>query len=88
MFEALRRARLTLDDASLAADRTAIRDALASIRNYQGLASGPISFCEAATPQCRDGNRTPVIMEYTKGGENFELKIIARPTMDINTGLE
>ena len=88
VFEALRRARLTLDDASLAADRTAIRDALASIRNYQGLASGPISFCEAPTPQCRDGNRTPVIMEYTKGGENFELKIIARPTMDIDTGLE
>ena len=88
VFEALRRAELTLDDASLAADRTAIRDALASIRNYQGLASGPISFCEAPTPQCRDGNRTPVILEYTKGGEDFQVRIISRLTLDKETGLE
>ena len=34
---------------SLADDRTAIRDAIASVNGYQGLASGPISFCADAT---------------------------------------
>ena len=38
-------------------DRTAIRDAIANVKGYEGLASGPISFCAAATPQCRDGNK-------------------------------
>ena len=73
--------------ASLADDRTAIRDALASTRNYMGLSSGPISFCKDPSPQCRDGARTPVMVRYTKGGENFELELFDRPTMDIDTGL-
>ena len=87
VFAALRRAKLTLTDASLADDRTAIRDALASTRNYMGLSSGPISFCKDPSPQCRDGARTPVMVRYTKGGENFELELFDRPTMDIDTGL-
>ena len=73
---------------SLADDRTAIRDAIANVKGYEGLASGPISFCAAATPQCRDGNRTAVLIGYTKGGENFETEVLARVTMDEDFGLE
>lgn len=72
---------------SLAADRVALRDALASISGYEGLASGPISFCAAPTPQCRDGNRTPVLIEYLSGGKNFETKILDRITFDSDYGL-
>jgi hypothetical protein len=85
---ALKNADLKLQQWSLADDRTAIRDAIASIEGYQGLASGPISFCAAPTPQCRDGNRTAVLIGYTKGGENFETEVLARVTMDKDFGLE
>lgn len=84
---ALGRAGLKLDDASLAADRTAIRDAIASVENYQGLASGPISFCAAPTPQCRDGNRTAVLIAYTKGGKDYVTEVLARVTMPEDFGL-
>lgn len=84
---ALKNAELKLDDASLAADRIAIRDAIAGIENYEGLASGPISFCADPTPQCRDGNRTVVLIGYTKGGEDFEVGILDRVTMPIDFGL-
>ena len=73
---------------SLADDRTAIRDAIANVKGYEGLASGPISFCAAATPQCRDGNRTAVLIGYTKGGEDFETEVLARVTMEEDFGLE
>jgi branched-chain amino acid transport system substrate-binding protein len=88
MEQAMKSTNLTLTSSSLAADRTAIRDAIAGVKNYQGLASGPISFCAAATPQCRDGNRTAVLIAYTKGGENFETEVLARVTMDPDFGLE
>ena len=88
MEQALRSTDLSLDSGSLKADRTAIRDAIASVKNYEGLASGPISFCAAPTPQCRDGNRTAVLIGYTKGGENFETEVLARVTMPIDFGLE
>ena len=84
---ALGRADLKLDDASLAADRTAIRDAIATVKDYNGLGSGPISFCKDPTPQCRDGNRTAVLVAYTKGGENFETKVLSRVTMPADFGL-
>ncbi len=84
---ALASADLTLTDDSLAADRVAIRDALAGIQNYEGLASGPISFCAEATPQCRDGNRTPVLISYVKGGKDFEVEVLDRVTMPIDFGL-
>lgn len=84
---ALSNAELKLDDASLAADRTAIRDAIAGVQNYEGLASGPISFCADPTPQCRDGNRTVVLIGYIKGGEDFEVGILDRVTMPIDFGL-
>ncbi len=79
--QALAKAKLKLTDDSLAADRTAIRDALATT-HYEGLASGPIEFCAAPTPQCRDGNRTAILVQYTKGGENFATKILARVSFD------
>jgi branched-chain amino acid transport system substrate-binding protein len=84
--QALAKAKLTLTDASLADDRRAIRDALATTR-YEGLAAGPIEFCAAPTPQCRDGNRTAILVQYTKGGENFQTKILARVSFDKDFGL-
>jgi hypothetical protein len=88
MEMALKSTDLELSSSSLAADRTAIRDAIASVEGYEGLASGPISFCAAPTPQCRDGNRTAVLIGYTKGGENFETEVLARVTMEPDFGLE
>ena len=84
---ALSRTELKLTKDALADDRAAIRDAFTSIENYEGLASGPISFCADPTPQCRDGNRTVVLIAYTKGGENFETEILARIPMPIDFGL-
>ena len=86
--QALGSAELELTDDSLAADRAAIRDAIAGIENYEGLASGPISFCADPTPECRDGNRTVVLIGYTEGGEDFEVGILDRITMPIDFGLE
>ena len=85
---ALNNADLDLSDGALAADRTAIRDAIANVEGYEGLASGPISFCAAPTPQCSDGNRTAVLIGYTKGGENFETEVLARVNMEPDFGLE
>lgn len=84
--QALAKANLKLTDASLAEDRRAIRDALATIK-YEGLAAGPIEFCAAPTPQCRDGNRTAILVQYTKGGEKFETKVLARVSFDKDFGL-
>ncbi|MEA2947088.1 MAG: branched-chain amino acid transport system substrate-binding protein, partial [Alphaproteobacteria bacterium] len=80
-------AKLTLTDASLKADRTAIRDALANIKNYSGLASGPINFCAEPTPQCRDGNRAGILVEYIKGGKDFDTRILARVSFEPDFGL-
>ena len=84
---ALGNANLGLTEASLKADRTAIRDALAGIKNYSGLASGPINFCAAPTPQCRDGNRTGILVEYTKGGKDFDTRVLAGVSFDPDFGL-
>jgi len=84
---ALNNAKLQLTSSSLADDRISIRNAIAGIRNYQGLASGPISFCRDSSPVCRDGNRTAVLIGYTKGGEQFETEVLARVTMPIDFGL-
>ena len=84
---ALTNAKLTLTDASLKADRAAIRDALANIKNFTGLASGPINFCAEPTPQCRDGNRAGILVEYTKGGKDFDTRILARVSFDPDFGL-
>jgi len=84
---ALGNANLGLTEASLKADRTAIRDALAGIKNYSGLASGPINFCAAPTPQCRDGNRTGILVEYTKGGKDYDMRVLARVSFDPDFGL-
>jgi ABC-type branched-subunit amino acid transport system substrate-binding protein len=84
---ALKNAKLELTDSSLKADRAAIRDALAEIRNYSGLASGPINFCKDPTPQCRDGNRTGILVEYTKGGKDYDMRVLARVSFDPDFGL-
>lgn len=84
---ALSRAKLTLTDASLKDDRKAIRDALAGIKDFKGLASGPINFCADATPQCRDGNRTGVLIEYTKGGKDYDMRVLARVSFEPDFGL-
>ncbi|MET0193932.1 MAG: ABC transporter substrate-binding protein [Hyphomicrobiaceae bacterium] len=84
---ALKNAKLDLTDASLKADRAAIRDALANIKDYNGLASGPINFCADATPQCRDGNRTGILVEYTKGGKDYDMRVLARVLFEPGFGL-
>ena len=72
---------------NLAADRNAVRDSIASIKNFTGLASGPISFCSAGTPECRDGNRTPVMIAYTKGGKKWKTKVAGTVTFKASDGL-
>ncbi len=84
---ALKNAKLDLTDASLKADRAAIRDALANIKDFNGLASGPINFCADATPQCRDGNRTGILVEYTKGGKDYDMRVLARVSFEPGFGL-
>ncbi|MCP4374887.1 MAG: ABC transporter substrate-binding protein, partial [bacterium] len=84
---ALERADIKNTPETLAADRTAVRDALTSVKNYQGLASGPISFCADPTPECRDGNRTPVLIEYIKGGKDFETRVLTTITFPADFGL-
>lgn len=86
--EALKKADLKLTDASLAADRTAIRDALAGIHDFQGVVPGKINFCADPTPQCRDGNRTPILVEYVKGGKEYEMKQLATVTFEPDFGLK
>ncbi len=83
----LKSAKLGLTEASLKADRTAIRDAIANVKDYSGLASGPINFCADVTPQCRDGNRTGILVEYTKGGKDFDTRILARVSFEPGFGL-
>jgi len=61
---------------------------LASVKDYHGLASGPISFCADATPQCRDGNRTPVLIEYVQGGENHKTRKLGSITFEADFGLD
>ncbi|MBI3513708.1 MAG: ABC transporter substrate-binding protein [Proteobacteria bacterium] len=85
--QALTAAKLGLTDATLKADRLAIRDALANVKNFTGLASGPINFCADPTPQCRDGNRTGILVEYTKGGKDFDTKVLARVSFEPDFGL-
>lgn len=85
--QTLARVDLKLTDDSLAADRTAIRDGFIDLPPYNGLASGPISWCADSTPQCRDGNRTGVMVEYTKGGKNYEMRVLARVSFDPDFGL-
>lgn len=84
---ALKNAKLGLTDASLKADRAAIRDALANVKDFKGLASGPINFCADATPQCRDGNRTGILVEYTKGGKDYDMRVLARVGFEPGFGL-
>ena len=84
---AFERADLALTDDSLAADRAAIRDALGTVTGYVTLGGGVVDFCADATPECRDGNKTPVLIEYTKGGEDYELRVIGKTTFDADFGL-
>ena len=72
---------------NLAADRNAIRDALAATTNFSGLAAGPISFCADNSPQCRDGNRSPIMIEYSEGGKNWKTKVSKVITFDKDAGL-
>ena len=85
--QTLTRVDLKLTDDSLAADRKAIRDGFIDLPPYEGLGSGPISWCADSTPQCRDGNRTGILVEYTKGGEDYEMSVLARVSFDPDFGL-
>ncbi len=85
--QTLARVDLKLTDDSLAADRKAIRDGFIDLPPYNGLGSGPISWCADPTPQCRDGNRTGILVEYTKGGKDYEMTVLARVSFDPDFGL-
>jgi branched-chain amino acid transport system substrate-binding protein len=74
---ALMNAKIENISASLAEDRRRIRDALTTVKNYKGV-SGDISFCEASTPECRDGNKTVLILQYLEGGVRPEVKVLER----------
>jgi branched-chain amino acid transport system substrate-binding protein len=87
VVKALEMADLTLTDEALAEDRRKIRDALIEMPPYEGLASGPIDWCAEPTPQCRDGNRTGVLIEYTKGGDDYEMAVLARVSFEPDFGL-
>ena len=84
---AIEGADLTLTDDTLAADRAAIRDALGTVQGYVTLGGGVVDFCADATPECRDGNKTPVLIEYTKGGEDYEIRVIGKTTFGADFGL-
>ncbi len=84
---ALKNAKIGGSDATLKADRVAIRDALAGIKDFKGLGAGPISFCAETTPQCRDGNKTGILVEYTKGGKDYATKVLARVSFEPGFGL-
>ena len=84
---ALKRSELTLTDSSLAVDRYVIRDALATVKGYQTLGGGIVDFCANPTPECRDGNKTPVLIEYISGGENYKLRVIGKTTFAADFGL-
>ena len=71
----------------LAADRLAVRDAIAGITNFTGLASGPISFCANGSPECRDGNKTPVMIKYSRGGKNWKTAVAGTVTFNPSDGL-
>jgi hypothetical protein len=71
----------------LAADRNKLRDAIAATTDFRGLASGPINFCKSGSPECRDGNRTPVMIEYTRGGKNFKTSVAGTVTFNASAGL-
>lgn len=86
--KALEMADLKLTDDSLAEDRRKIRDALVDMEPYEGLASGPIDWCADPTPECRDGNRTGILIEYTKGGDDYEMRVLARVSFEPDFGLE
>ena len=83
VIAALRKADIKNTPESLAADRAAIRDAIAETKDYLGVNSGPISFCRAPTPDCRDGNRTALIVRYTKGGKHFETEVLKAVTVPL-----
>lgn len=87
VIQTLARIDLKLTDDSLAADRKAIRDGFIDLPPYEGLASGPITWCADSSPQCRDGNRTGILVEYTKGGEDYEMSVLARVSFDPDFGL-
>ena len=54
---------------------------------FTGLASGPINFCADPTPQCRDGNKTGILVEYVKGGKDFDTRVLARVSFEPDFGL-
>lgn len=85
--QVLNRVDLGLTDASLADDRRKIRDGIVDLPPYNGLGSGPIDWCADPTPQCRDGNRTGILVEYTKGGKDYKMGVLARVSFDPEFGL-
>ena len=58
-----------------------------TVQGYTTLGGGVVDFCADPTPECRDGNKTPVLIEYTKGGEDYEIQVIGKTTFGADFGL-
>ena len=80
LISALSKADIKNTPESLAEDRAAIRDALAE-ESFTGVSAGPIAFCREPTPDCRDGNRTVMVLEYISGGKDYKTRIIEAITV-------
>jgi branched-chain amino acid transport system substrate-binding protein len=65
--------KLSLKDDKLESDRLAIRDAIATIKKYDGI-SGNISFCKDPTPDCRDGIKDSILLQFKEGGQLVKLQ--------------
>ena len=60
--------KLSLKEDKLESDRLAIRDAIAMIKKYDGV-SGVFSFCKDSTPDCRDGLKDVMLLQFKEGGQ-------------------
>jgi len=65
--------KLSLKEDKLESDRLVIRDAIATIKNYDGV-SGIFSFCKDPTPDCRDGLKDVMLLQFKEGGQIVKIQ--------------
>jgi branched-chain amino acid transport system substrate-binding protein len=68
IFNKAQTPKLTMTEDKLQADRMIVRDAIAAIKDYDGV-SGKGSFCKEATPDCRDGIRETMLIQFQEGSQ-------------------
>ena len=65
--------KLSFKEDKLESDRLIIRDAIATIKKYDGI-SGVISFCKDPTPDCRDGLKDSMLLQFKEGGQIVKIQ--------------